>query len=92
MKTLKLVMLAAAGLSLVSQTAFADTLPGSAVPTARGVHGVKMVRMVEKKHGTALRDGEGGLSGLGAGALGGLAGLAAGLAIGLSSKSGSSGT
>ena len=92
MKTLKLVMLAAAGLSFVSQTAYADTLPGQAVPSARAVHGVKMVRFAEKKHGTVSNDGEGGISGLGAGALGGLAGLAAGLAIGLSSKSGSSGT
>eukprot|EP01037_Dinobryon_pediforme_P015547 gene15547-15694_t len=87
MKTLKLVMLAAAGLSFVSQTAFADTLPGQAVPTAHGVHGVKMVRFAEKRHPGVSRDGEGGMSALGGAGLGGLAGLAAGLAIGLSSKS-----
>ena len=72
MNTLKLAMLAAAGLGLVSQTAFADTLPGQAVPSSLRAHKATMVRFADKRHGEASNAVEAGtvIIGLaGAGAL-----------------------
>ena len=67
MKTMNFVVAALAGLGLVtSQVAFADTLPGSAVPVAgeHHAHPVKLVRLSEKRH-DASSDAAGGISPVG---------------------------
>jgi len=82
MKTLKLTMLAAAALGLVSQTAFADTLPGQAVPSLHRLHPAKIVRYSEKRHGTDSADGAGAGAGGGGGGLGTGGGLVIGTVVG----------
>ena len=52
MKAFNLALVALAGLGLVtSQVAFADTLPATALPAASRLHPVKLVRLVQKRHG-----------------------------------------
>jgi hypothetical protein len=50
MKAANLALVALAGFGLVSsQIAYADTLPGSALPTVSHVHPVKVARLTEKR-------------------------------------------
>jgi len=53
MKAVNFALVALAGLGLAtSQVAFADTMPGAAVPSAAArAHPVKLVRLTEKRHG-----------------------------------------
>jgi len=52
MKAVNFALIALAGLGFVtSQVAFADTLPAAALPAANRLHPVKLVRLVQKRHG-----------------------------------------
>jgi hypothetical protein len=54
MKAANLALVALAGFGLVtSQLAYADTLPGSALPTLSHAHPAKIARLTEKRHGQA---------------------------------------
>jgi hypothetical protein len=74
MKTLNIALVALAGLGLVtSQLAYADTLPGAALPTVKHIHQAKLARYADKRHGEVSNDAApAGAIIIGIGALGAL--------------------
>jgi hypothetical protein len=57
MKAVNLALVALAGFGLVtSEVAYADTLPGAALPAVSHLHPVKLARLTGKRDGTESRD------------------------------------